>query len=99
MADSRQRYVICYDIADDRRRRRVAECLEGYGERVQDSVFEAMLDRRLLDKLMELVKPNLDDGEDRLVIYSLCRACDGRRIDLGVAAAAPRVGDPLVIIV
>lgn len=32
-------YVAAYDIADDRRRRRVARVLEEYGHRVQESVF------------------------------------------------------------
>lgn len=56
-----QFYLICYDIEDDGRRRRVARCLEGYGERVQESVFEVCFARRrnrmpdLLDELRGLV--------------------------------------------
>jgi CRISPR-associated protein Cas2 len=34
------RYLITYDIADDRRREDVATVLSGYGPRVQLSVFE-----------------------------------------------------------
>lgn len=33
------RMVIAYDVSDDRRRTRVAEALQAYGERVQYSVF------------------------------------------------------------
>jgi CRISPR-associated protein Cas2 len=36
-------YLICYDIADDRRRDRVSRFLEGYGLRIQKSVFECVL--------------------------------------------------------
>jgi CRISPR-associated protein Cas2 len=33
------RYVIAYDVTDDRRRDRLAKCLERQGDRVQYSVF------------------------------------------------------------
>src|SRR6266511_1773180 len=36
-------YVISYDISVDRRRARVAKLLEGFGQRVQYSVFECDL--------------------------------------------------------
>lgn len=32
-------YLICYDIVLDKRRNKVAQMLEGYGLRVQKSVF------------------------------------------------------------
>jgi len=38
-ADSTRRYLIAYDITDDRRRGRVAKSLSTYGDRVQYSVF------------------------------------------------------------
>jgi CRISPR-associated protein Cas2 len=34
-----RRYLIAYDIADDRRRDRLAKCLQRHGDRVQFSVF------------------------------------------------------------
>ena len=38
------RIVVSYDVSDDRRRRKVAKIMEGYGYRVQYSVFECDLD-------------------------------------------------------
>jgi CRISPR-associated protein Cas2 len=38
-------YLVCFDIKDHRYRRRLARLLEGYGERVQYSVFELALRR------------------------------------------------------
>ncbi|MBY0508405.1 MAG: CRISPR-associated endonuclease Cas2 [Bryobacteraceae bacterium] len=35
------RFVICYDITDDRRRARVSAALLDYGARLQESVFVA----------------------------------------------------------
>jgi len=64
--------VICYDIADDRRRNRVAKALEGYGARVQESVFECHLDPGRLRQLQARLESGIDPREDRLRFYSLC---------------------------
>jgi CRISPR-associated protein Cas2 len=40
------RVVVSYDISDDKRRRKVAQIMEGYGYRVQYSVFECDLDKK-----------------------------------------------------
>lgn len=69
-------YVISYDIAVDRRRTRLAKVLEGFGQRVQWSVFECNLDDReyavLERKLRRILKP--DEG-DNLRTYRLCSTC------------------------
>ena len=36
-------YVVTYDIPNDKRRKKVSDLLEGYGRRVQYSVFECLL--------------------------------------------------------
>jgi len=36
---ARRRYLVAYDIRDDRRLRSIAGCMEGYGTRIQYSVF------------------------------------------------------------
>lgn len=52
------RYIVVYDIEDDRERLRVGKLLEGFGRRVQKSVFECPLTRSsrtaLEDKLEKL---------------------------------------------
>ncbi|MFM6079631.1 MAG: CRISPR-associated endonuclease Cas2, partial [Dolichospermum sp.] len=59
-------YVISYDVPDDKRRKKIADLLEGYGQRVQYSVFECQLNtekyndlRRRLRKIVKLEKDNL----------------------------------------
>lgn len=64
--------VACYDIADDRRRNRAAKLLEGYGDRVQESVFECHLDSVRLRRLRLALEKEIDPHEDRLRFYSLC---------------------------
>lgn len=68
-------HVVCYDIIDDRVRNRVSDCLLDFGTRIQDSVFECLLDDELLDRLVEqLGKLELDE-KDRIRIYQVCARC------------------------
>lgn len=93
------RYVCAYDIPDDRRRLRVARVLEGYGDRVQLSVFEAVLSQEQLDTLVAEVTAELELGEDALTIYPLCAACAGRMHRLGRAGEGVPPGSEEVFIV
>lgn len=79
------RYIICYDICSERRRRRVSACLDGYGDRIQKSVFEAVLDTDLFALCMSELAELVDPVEDSLAAYAVCGACDDRRVYLGVA--------------
>ena len=60
--------IVAYDIADQRRWRRVFKCMNGYGEWLQLSVFQCRLSPRrraeLETKLRELVKA----GEDHVLL-------------------------------
>jgi CRISPR-associated protein Cas2 len=68
-------HVVCYDIIDDKVRNRVSDCLLDFGTRIQDSVFECLLDEELLDRLAEqLGKIELSE-KDRIRIYQVCARC------------------------
>lgn len=67
-------HLITYDIRDPKRLRQVAKKLEGYGTRVQYSVFRCRLDRLLLEKLHWELRQLMADEDDLLVI-PLCSAC------------------------
>lgn len=77
------RWIICYDVTDDRRRREVSRLLEAVGDRVQGSVFEALLDRRLYDSVKREAEGLLDLSEDRIAFYPLCATCSDRSERLG----------------
>jgi CRISPR-associated protein Cas2 len=66
--------VICYDITDDRRRNKVGKILEGFGSRVQKSVFECDLQLKHFEKLKQKLARVLRD-EDSVRYYYLCAAC------------------------
>jgi len=71
-------YVITYDIADDRRRLRLAERLLDFGIRVQESVFEALLDEPGLTDVRAEIARITDDQEDSVRIYAICESCRPR---------------------
>ncbi len=60
----RTRYLVCYDICDSKRLRRVAKVCESYGTRLQYSVFECPLDDLRFEKLkaalLDLIKHDVD---------------------------------------
>jgi CRISPR-associated protein Cas2 len=98
MGEERMRYVAAYDTPDDRRRRRLVRCLSDYGRRVQYSVFEAALPRRLFDNLIDELRTLTDPTADRVHVYPLCAACAARAVYLGSAAGSVRPGDEVVFI-
>ncbi|NOX37249.1 MAG: CRISPR-associated endonuclease Cas2 [Calditrichaeota bacterium] len=83
-------YLICYDIEDDRQRSRMAHLLEGFGERVQKSVFECQLDppgrQRLLRRIQQEFEPQ---GRDSIRIYPLCADCCRRALGMGHVPSSP----------
>jgi CRISPR-associated protein Cas2 len=64
-------YLVTYDIPDDKRRKKVSDLLEGYGVRVQYSVFECVLTKPQYDELRKRLKKRIKDGEDSIRFYPL----------------------------
>jgi CRISPR-associated protein Cas2 len=70
MAEKRN-VLICYDITDPKRWRKVHKLLCAWALPVQYSVFEAELDSTQLARLMEQLQPCLKADTDKLTIYRL----------------------------
>jgi CRISPR-associated protein Cas2 len=68
---ARRRYIITYDISDPKRLRGVARTLEGYGVRLQFSVFECLLDTMRLSKAKTALAEIIDSSEDQVLFISL----------------------------
>ena len=66
-------YVVVYDITCDKRRKKVADLLEGYGERVQYSVFECVLNQSQFRQLSKRLKKRVNLEEDSIRIYPITR--------------------------
>ena len=56
--------LVIYDISSNRRRNKLSKLLLGYGERVQESAFEAIMTngeyRKLLAKVSRMVERDVD---------------------------------------
>ncbi|MDX2033400.1 MAG: CRISPR-associated endonuclease Cas2 [Blastocatellia bacterium] len=75
--EQKQWYVICYDITEPKRWRKVYKLLHGYGRRLQYSIFRCRLTARGMEKLRWELEQLLTD-EDRLLILTICDACENR---------------------
>jgi CRISPR-associated protein Cas2 len=83
--------VISYDIADDRRRLKVAQTLLDFGgERVQRSVFECYITERNYERLQRGLRRHLDIEEDSVRFYVLCEHCRAQVNLWGVARPIER---------
>ena len=69
----RRRYLIAYDITDDRRRMRVFNTLGDCGDSVQYSVFFADLTASELVVLRGRVRALIDERTDQVLIVDLGR--------------------------
>lgn len=60
----RTTYLVCYDIADDKRLRRVFKLCKNFGDHLQFSIFECDLNPmekvRMETSLKELIEPTRD---------------------------------------
>jgi len=64
-------YLVCYDVVLDRRRNKVAHILEGYGMRVQKSVFECVLTPDQREMLNKKLTKYIDADEDQVRFYPM----------------------------
>jgi CRISPR-associated protein Cas2 len=77
--------LVVYDIPDDKRRTKLAKFLEGYGERVQWSVFECFLSLEEMGRLYQQVKKRVKLQEDNVRFYWISRETVARILTIGGA--------------
>lgn len=61
--------LVTYDVVDNRRRTKLATFLEGYGRRVQKSVFECFMGLGEMQKLQEQMLKRISLPEDNVRLY------------------------------
>jgi CRISPR-associated protein Cas2 len=76
-------HVVCYDIANDQRRRRVVRELEAFGVRVQESVFECWVDDLQRQRLEQALLRAIHQEDDRIVCYCVERSPKEEALVLG----------------
>lgn len=75
--------VVVYDIPDNRRRTKLATFLEGYGRRVQKSVFECFLSLAEMKRLHQKVKHRVKPEEDNVRFYWIAADALPRTLTIG----------------
>lgn len=68
-------YLVCYDVRDPKRLRKVARLLEGHGERIQYSVFRCWLSPSGIEKLRWELTDTCVTEEDDVLFIPLCARC------------------------
>ena len=93
-------YLMCYDVGEPKRLRRVYRCLQGAGESLQYSVFRCELSAEERQGLIERLWGLMNLREDRLLVASL-GVSDGRGSQnlqyWGVPRELPDSTRPLVL--
>ena len=74
-------YVVCYDISEPKRWRKVFKRLNGYGTRLQFSIFRCRLTKTEVEKLRWELEKELST-EDKLLILNVCDRCEGRTLSI-----------------
>ena len=73
----RQSYLVCYDISDDKRLRKVFKTMRGYGDHLQYSVFECQFTARDLARCRGELNAIIHHDEDQVLFVHL-GAAEGR---------------------
>jgi CRISPR-associated protein Cas2 len=65
-------WVVCFDVKDAQRLRKVSDELENFGTRVQRSLFECRLEGDQVAELAVRLDQLIDAREDHVRYYPLC---------------------------
>lgn len=67
--------VVSYDIADDKRRKKISDTLEKFGVRANYSVFECFVTAKQFEQLKQAIYKIAKPKADSILFYKLCRNC------------------------
>ena len=89
--------LVTYDVNTESeggkaRLRKVAKCCMKYGQRVQNSVFECVLDEAQYKVMQHQLLTIIDDAKDSLRFYNLGSKYQGKTEHFGVKEGYPAEG-------
>jgi CRISPR-associated protein Cas2 len=91
-------YLVCYDISDPKRLRKVATTCEDYGYRKQLSVFLCRLSATDIVRLRSRLYDIIDLAEDQILFIPLCGKCVNQIESLGRPTEAADAKDVVVVV-
>ena len=83
--------LVAYDICDRRRLVQVAKHCEDHGVRIQNSVFECRLEADRFDRFWEGLLELIDESEDCVTAYLVCKNCARKVRDGGMQVHSEKV--------
>ena len=95
----RASYLVCYDICDDKRLRKVFQILRSYGDHLQYSVFECQLTKTDLIRLRSELAQVIQHREDQVLFVDLGPA-EGRgdRVITALGKPYTNVDAPCIVV-
>lgn len=91
-------WIVCYDISDPKRLRKVARACEDYGYRRQFSVFLCRLSATDFVRLRNRLYDEIKLDEDQVLFIPLCQRCVSAIEALG-RPTEPAEGRDVVVVV
>ena len=67
----RRVYLVTYDIADDKRLKKVFKKMRGYGEHLQFSVFQCELSDKERARMIAELDPLIHHKDDQVLVFTL----------------------------
>lgn len=91
-------WLVCYDISDPRRLRRVALACEDYGVRKQLSVFLVRVSATQFERLRGRLYEIIDRERDQVLFMPLCAKCVMKMETMGRGMEAVDGKDVVVVV-
>jgi CRISPR-associated protein Cas2 len=95
----RSSYLVCYDISDDKRLRRVFKTMRAWGDHIQFSVFECQLTPSDLVRVRAELTAIIHHDQDQ-VLFVLLGPAEGRgeRVITALGKPYTRVDAPCIVV-
>ncbi len=91
-------YLVCYDISDPKRLRKVARACEDFGYRKQFSVFLCRLSTTDMVRLRNRLYDLIDLEQDQVLLIPACGRCLGAMEALGRPTDPPDAKDTVLVV-
>jgi len=95
----RRRYLVCYDICDEKRLRQVFKIMQGFGERLQYSVYACDLSAEERVLLKAQLHEVIHHQEDRVMMVDLGEVGSARADAFEFMGAATPMEERRVVVV